>query len=308
MATLARRCMDSVPRMVHPSAVGPWATLAIALCVGAQQPAAPRAPTAQLPPAFDWPTANYQLGLRGPGNFGSLITRKESPFAGTFHLAEDVWLPAGTAVRSIADGVVRYSDFSPSWKDQRGRMHWNLGNVIVIEHELNPKVDDLQHVCSVYVHLGAERKVKVGDVVRRGDTIGAIGRDKSEENGLYPAHLHFGLHKGPYFQVSPSWQRNLEAEARTTGIALGPLEAIRGEIEIVRQTEDSVLVKSRSDDRKMILSLLVGSAAPHARPADIMGWCCGYGDRLTVDEWLRPSQWIADRIRERGKAAPPAPR
>jgi hypothetical protein len=29
-------------------------------------------------------------------HFGVLITGKDSPFAGSHHLAEDVWLPAGT--------------------------------------------------------------------------------------------------------------------------------------------------------------------------------------------------------------------
>ncbi len=282
------------------------AVLGVALVAAAQEPAPPA--SALRSSGFDWPVANYQIGLRGQGNFGTLITRKDSPFVGSHHLAEDVWLPAGTAVRSVADGVVRYSDFSPSWKDDTGRVHWNLGNVIVIEHELDPAVDGLSHVCSFYVHLGADRKVKVGDTVRRGDVLGAIGRDKSEENGLYPAHLHFGLHKGPYVQVSPAWQRQLEEEAKTTGIAMGPGKLLRGEIEVVRHGDDSVLVKSRTDDAKMILSLFVGSTAPKDKPADIMGWCQGYGDKGTVEEWLPPSRWIADRIREREKGAGRAPR
>ncbi len=281
--------------------------LGIACPALAQDPAAP-APASPRSAGFDWPVANYRIGLRGQGNFGTLITRKDSPFVGSYHLAEDVWLPAGTAVRSVADGVVRYSDFSPSWKDEAGRMHWNLGNVIVIEHELNPVVDGLTHVCSVHVHLGADRKVKVGDTVRKGDVIGAIGRDTSEENGLYPAHLHFGLHKGPYVQVSPAWRRQLEAEAKTTGIVIGPDKVLRGEIEIVRQGDDSVLVKSRTDGAKMILSLLVGSTAPKDKPADIMGWCQGYGDKGTVEEWLSPSRWIADRILESEKGAERPPK
>jgi murein DD-endopeptidase MepM/ murein hydrolase activator NlpD len=249
--------------------------------------------------------ASYERGLRGRGNFGVLITDQDSAFAGSYHLAEDVWLPPRTPVRSIAAGVVRYSDFSPSWKDHDGRIHWNLGNVIVLEHALAPPIDGLASVCSVYVHLGADRRVKTGDTVTAGQVIGTIGRDRSEENGLYPAHLHFGIHKGPYLQISPAWRRNLEEEAKTTGIAAGPGEPIRGEIEIVPATDDSVVIKSKADGRKCILSLLVGSTAPNARPADIAAWCSGYGDQGTVDEWLRPSGWLADRMKKDGDSSPP---
>ena len=276
----------------------------LAATISAKLPSqAPHEPKpAECAPAFEWPTDGYHRGLRGRGNFGVLITNKDSVFAGSHHLAEDIWLPAGTMVRSVAEGVVRYSDFSPSWKDKAGRLHWNLGNVIVIEHALTRPVDGLTHVCSVYVHLGSDRRVKVGDTVGKGQVIGTIGRDRSEENGLYPAHLHFGLHKGPYFQISPAWRHGLETEAKTTGIAIGLDEPIRGEIELVPQGEDSVLIKSKADGRKFILSLLVGSTAPKDKPADIMGWCSGYGDKLTVEEWLRPSQWIANCI----KAAEPS--
>ena len=291
--------MWNVPRCVILVATLAGASLA-------QSPDAKKAGAATST-TFDWPTADYQRGLRGRGNFGVLITGKDSPFKGTHHLAEDIWLPGGTQVRSVADGVVRYSDFSPSWKDQAGKIHWNLGNVIVIEHALVPPIQDLTHVCSVYVHLAADRRVQVGDVVRKGQLIGAIGRDRSEENGLYPAHLHFGLHRGPWFQISPAWQRRLETEARTTGIIVGPGESIRGEIDVVRHDDESVLVKSKDGSKKVLLSLLVGSTAPTNKPADIMGWCSGYGDEGTVGEWLRPSRWIADRLADAAASAEPSP-
>jgi hypothetical protein len=283
------------------------AALAAMLPIAAQTPK-PEKPVAVHEPRFVWPVDDYHRGLRGRGNFGVLITAKGSPFAGTYHLAEDIWLPGGTEVRCIADGIVRYSDFSPSWKDAGGRIHWNLGNVIVIEHALVPPVDDQTHACSVYVHLAADRRVKVGDVVRCGQVIGSIGRDRSEENGLYPAHLHFGIHRGPYMQISPAWRRNLETEAKTTGIAIGIGEPIRGEIELVPREDDSVLVRSKADGRSFVLSLLTGSTAPDDKPADIMGWCSGYGDKPTVDEWLRPSRWIADRIAATKPIAAPTDR
>lgn len=135
--------------------------LALMPFAAAQSPTSPKpqdevdAPrrTTFVPPCDD-----YAKGLRGKGNFGVLVDPSQGPpFGGTYHLAEDVWLPAKTEVRAVADGLVRYSAFSPTWTDAKGTVHWNLGNVIVIEHELAPPEGDLTHVCSLYVHLGADR-------------------------------------------------------------------------------------------------------------------------------------------------------
>lgn len=266
--------------------------------VAADPPDDAPAEQAVPPTFFEFPCDEYVKGLRGKGNFGKKVTRRGSVFSGTWHLAEDVWLAGGTKVRAVADGVVRYSDFSPSWKDDRGQMHWNLGNVIVIEHPLTPGNEELKAVCSFYVHLAADRKVAVGDQVVRGQVIGAIGANRSGENGLYPEHLHFGLHRGPYHQISPAFKRELEEAARGPGLVFGPVEPLRGELEIKRISKTSVLIREQGGERSFVLSLLVGSTSPDRKPTDIMGWCQGYGDRRTVDEWLRPSTWIAKRLPE----------
>jgi murein DD-endopeptidase MepM/ murein hydrolase activator NlpD len=110
---------------------------------------------AQKEPSFAFPRDGSLRGLKGSGkgkgSFGVPIKRRGSPFTHSYYLAEDVWLPGGTTVRSIGDGVVRYSHFRPTWKDKRGRIHWNLGNVIVIEHALDPAEKDLEAICPVYV-------------------------------------------------------------------------------------------------------------------------------------------------------------
>jgi len=272
--------------------MGSTQTLTLVLAALLLPSPAGRAEPAEARTVFELPCDAYARGLRGKGNFGVLVTARGSPFTGSYHLAEDVWLPAGTVVKSVADGVVRYSDFSPTWSDDQGRVHWNLGNVIVIEHPLEPAEDGLSAVCSFYVHLSSGRKVAVGDKVKRGQVIGAIGADRSEENGRYPAHLHFGLHRGPYVQIPPAWKGRLREEARTTGIPLGGGRVLRGEIVVERHGETDVLVTSKDGRDKMILSLLVGSTSPGYKPRDIMAWCEGYGDKATVDEWLRPSAWI----------------
>jgi len=40
--------------------------------------------------------------------------------------------------------------------------------------------------------------VRPGEIVEAGQKLGAIGRCNSVDNGGYGAHLHFGIHKGPY--------------------------------------------------------------------------------------------------------------
>jgi hypothetical protein len=157
----------------------------LAMSIAGVEAQEPPAETASRSVPFELPCERYLQGLRGEGNFGVLITGKDSAFAGSHHLAEDVWLPAGTEVRSVADGIVRYSDFSPTWTDERGQVHWNLGNVIVIEHPLEAE-SDLDRVCSLSAHLAADRCVETGDRVQRGQVIGHIGKDRSEENGRYP--------------------------------------------------------------------------------------------------------------------------
>lgn len=239
------------------------------------------------------PCVDYTRGLRGEGNFGTYVDRKGSPFHASWHLAEDVWLPAGTEVRAIADGVVRYSAFSPTWTDERGAVHWNLGNVIVIEHSFEPALDDHAQLCSFYVHLAADRRVAVGAKVERGDVIGRIGADRSEENGRYPAHLHFGIHVGPYVQIPPALERELRAAAASEqGLVIGP-STLRGVLELKRHGESDVLIRAKDGSGTALMSLLVGSTAPKSPPPDIMGWCEGYGPRETLSEWLQPSKFFA---------------
>lgn len=276
-------------------------TLLVAL-TAAQAPLPPQAPrSAEADPRFAFPCARYEKGLEnGRGNFGFHVTAEGSAFRNSWHLAEDVWLPAGTEVRAIADGVVKYSAFSPTWTDDRGFVHWNLGNVIVIEHRLDPPVavskrekdGTLDAICSVYVHLGAERLVEVGDAVARGQKIGHIGKDRSDENGRYPEHLHFGIHRGAYVQVAPALERELRrAAASKDGLNVGPF-VFRGDIELSRVGDTDLLVTSVATKEKFVLSLLVGSTAPKDPPPDIMGWCEGYGSRDKLDEWLAPSKFL----------------
>jgi hypothetical protein len=254
----------------------------------------------QLQTWFMYPCADYKKGLKGRGNFGIKVSAKAAPgFAGKYHLAEDIWLKGGTEVYAAADGKVMYSDFCPTWTDKQGRKRWGFGNVIIIEHQLNPAIDGLDTVCSLYVHLGKDRKVKAGDNVRRGDLIGYIGEDKSEENGLYPQHLHFGLHKGSYIQIPPAWKKDTISEISDKGFPGRDGQPIKGQVdEIKMQGEDSVLITLKDQEKQFILSLMYTTSFEGTpKPADLPVWVHGYGkEKYSVEDWLKPSDWIKKQL------------
>lgn len=85
------------------------------------------------------------------------------------HKGTDFRAPTGTKVYAVNDGVVRMA-----------RLGRNYGNTIVIDHG--------NGVQSFYMHL-SEIRVKVGDVISRGDIIGLSGMTGYAE----AAHLHFTL-------------------------------------------------------------------------------------------------------------------
>ncbi len=287
-----------------------------ALFAAGEEPAKPAEPakpgqSRKTETAFSFPCDKYMSGLKGPGNFGLFIPRGASAaFGGTYHLAEDVWLEGGTPVKCVADGVVAYSDFSQTWTDEKGRKHWNLGNVMVIEHKLDPPEGALEYVCSFYVHMGKDRKFKTGDQVARDEVIGSIGADKSEENGGYPAHIHFGMHKGRYVQIPPSWEQEVRKAAEVKGLPVSPgirsqgekpdpppapaaPEFLKGEVAAVELWQGTnAKVTFKNSEKYSIFSLLVGSSSPDYKSAPIMCWCCGYGDKATLAEWIKPSEWI----------------
>ncbi|MBK7644584.1 MAG: M23 family metallopeptidase [Planctomycetes bacterium] len=267
------------------------AALALGLLCATARPQDPQ----PVPSVFEFPCLGYAKAVNTRGSFGFHVPRGNSPFQDSWHLAEDVWLPAGSEVHAIADGVVRYSAFSPTWTDAQGETHWNLGNVVVIEHPLQPSEKEAESICSFYVHLAADRRVKVGESVKRGDVLGRIGKAESEENGRYPAHLHFGIHLGPYLQIPPMLERELRTAAKSKqGLCMGAV-VLRGEIVLERSGVSDVRITAKESGANCVLSLLVGSTCPKDPPPDIALWCQGYGDQATLQEWLRPSAFLAAR-------------
>lgn len=103
-------------------------------------------------------------------------TRTHPIYGGTkTHYGIDIANSTGTSVISAADGVVSYASPLSTY-----------GNVIMVTHSI-----DGQIFTSLYAHLSSI-KVNVGQVVSKGQIIGAIG---TTGNSTGP-HLHFEIHIG----------------------------------------------------------------------------------------------------------------
>ncbi len=88
------------------------------------------------------------------------------------HYAVDVVVPKDTPFKSVANGTVIFSDWTP-----------NTGNTIIINHA--------EGLTSIYKHAASVTKSK-GDVVRTAEVLGIVGNSGSETTGV---HLHFELWK-----------------------------------------------------------------------------------------------------------------
>ena len=115
-----------------------------------------------LPPDADfWPSSGF--GYRN------------NPFTGRreFHYGLDIAGHMGTPIRATADGIVEKADREPE-----------IGNVVKLDHG--------NGLHTVYGHLKEKPALKLGQKVKRGDTIGHLGR-----SGRTTApHLHYAVSIG----------------------------------------------------------------------------------------------------------------
>lgn len=116
---------------------------------------------------FMWPVTGRISGL-----FGSQRIYKGEP--GAYHSGVDVARPTGTPIIAPADGVVTLA----------AQQEFTLeGKLLMLDHGMG--------LNSAFLHL-SRIDVKVGDVVRRGQTIGAIGTTGRSTG----PHLHWGMKWG----------------------------------------------------------------------------------------------------------------
>jgi len=127
------------------------------------------------PPEFDLPVAGYRL----TGRFGD-----RSSLWSTVHTGLDFAAPSGTPIHSVATGTVVSTGFD-------GR----YGNKTVLR---------LPDGTELWFCHQSSIAVRVGESVRRGEVIGAIG---STGNVTGP-HLHLEVHPGGGGAVDPlAWLR-----------------------------------------------------------------------------------------------------
>lgn len=113
---------------------------------------------------FLWPVVGRISTL-----FGSQRIYAGEP--GAYHSGIDIARPTGTAVLAPADGVVILATLRPFTLE---------GNLVLIDHGMG--------LNSAFVHL-SRIDVKLGQRVRRGQPIGAVGRSGRATG----PHLHWGL-------------------------------------------------------------------------------------------------------------------
>ncbi|GAA5007198.1 M23 family metallopeptidase [Lysobacter lycopersici] len=112
---------------------------------------------------FEWPVHG-----RISGRFGNARVYNGQPGSG--HSGMDIAVPQGTPVKAPADGVVTFA--SPDL--------YLTGGTVLLDHG--------HGISSNFLHL-SRIDVKVGDVVKQGDVIGAVGMTGRATG----PHLHWGM-------------------------------------------------------------------------------------------------------------------
>ena len=135
--------------------------------MGLKSHAARRFQPAESKPSI-WPVVGRLLG-----GFGT----RNDPFAGEgereFHKGVDIGAPLGTAVKATADGLVIQAEPTSG----------GYGRLVVIDHGGSYQ--------TWYAHL-QRISVQVGQEVRRGETVGALG----SSGRVTAPHLHYEVHVG----------------------------------------------------------------------------------------------------------------
>jgi murein DD-endopeptidase MepM/ murein hydrolase activator NlpD len=118
----------------------------------------------------------------GGYNEDRVLYRRSELFNGsenrTIHLGIDIWGAAGTPIYTALGGVVHSFAFNDNFGD--------YGATIILLHQLGTITFH-----TLYGHLSLDdiAQLSEGSYIARGQIVGHFG--KPEENGNWPAHLHF---------------------------------------------------------------------------------------------------------------------
>lgn len=153
-------------------------------------------------------TALWLRALRGPGIVagGRILSPYGYRTVGgrrQFHLGIDLQGTTGTAVRAVAPGAVVGVWHAGELTD--------YGNTVVVAHV--PR-EDAPRTAALYAHLSRITPgLGPGDVVRKGQAIGAVGSSGFDEGSTTPPHLHLEILVSPdgtgraftHFHGGPNW-------------------------------------------------------------------------------------------------------
>jgi murein DD-endopeptidase MepM/ murein hydrolase activator NlpD len=208
-------------------------------------------------------------------SYGLHTEKKARAFGNSVHVGDDVsWVLDNRTVVAIGDGAVRRVNHVQSW-----------GYLVIVEHRLPAG----GFACSLYAHLGPAVCVKPGEVVRKGQKIGSLGRSHTWENGGYWSHLHFGIHDGPYLSSHPV--------GRTLSYTLSNGDEVQGRV--IRRGDPFATVKVSYMGQSVDFEV--------KQEAD---WICGYISReywkSGAHGWLDPQKFIRERSGN-GKGEQPRP-
>ncbi len=103
----------------------------------------------------------------------------DAPVWRTVHIGLDFFTHQGTDVYAVLDGVIL------SFANNKGDRDY--GPTIILKHQISEALT----FYTLYGHLSSDSiaSLKVGQEIKRGETIGRIG--SLQENGNWPPHLHF---------------------------------------------------------------------------------------------------------------------
>jgi hypothetical protein len=193
-------------------------------------------------------------------SYGKDMEDTKEGFGGLFHVGDDMmWQREHRTVVAVGAGLVRQVSCIPTW-----------GCIIVIEH----KLPSGERFCSLYAHLSPFVCVAPGEVVEKGQKIGAIGRSFSYENGGYISHLHFAIHEGMYWQTH---RPGSIQEVRWEGVTY------RGKV-----------LNSNADETWLEIFTKKGPYAVRKSTS----WICGYISKQTWEEgkhgWRDPQEFLKE--------------
>jgi len=300
---------------------------AVQRVISGEQPViTPTIKSEELPLAkdFSFPLREYLKGGERK-SFGAKIDEKmilrpdAESFSNSIHLGDDCgWYQDGAPIYAIADGVVRVSSRSTTFKDDSGRKHWAWGNLLVIEHKISEsKTKDkpepqVKYICSLYAHLSNDILVKEGELVKKGQKIGAIGMGFSPENGDYEAHLHFSIYDGPFYYTVgtkvPLGSRVLEIiEVKEPGIYLAWDEPDESSAErrkwLLLEFSTNLGVSRTTSDMTGLSSSQIDDFIAKYRgdpnsTSNYASWISGYASiESGTTGWIDPLKFLQSKVR-----------